>query len=224
MHVCLFDIDGTLLNSGGAGQAAMEEAMRIEFGASRLCEGLETAGRTDRAITLDLFQFHGLEFTEDLLARFHQAYLRQLPAELARKEGLILPGVVALLEALRTRNDVALGLLTGNYREGARLKLGHFDLHHHFAFGGYGDRHLHRDDVAREALEEVQRRVDGDFNHDRLWVIGDTPADVRCGRAIGARVAAVSTGRYSSAELSDCAPDLLLADFSDPGPLLDSLR
>ena len=215
MHICLFDIDGTLLNSGGAGQAAMEAAMRVEFGTCRSVDGLCTAGRTDRAIALDLFQFHEVLADDDTLARFYAAYLAQLPLHLAERGGLVLPGVALLLEDLSRRDDVVLGLLTGNYKEGARLKLGHFGLHHHFEFGGYGDHHLDRDDVAREALGEVHRRFNGSFDRTRLWVIGDTPADIRCARAIDARVAAVATGQYSIDELRHNSPDLLLEDLAD---------
>jgi phosphoglycolate phosphatase-like HAD superfamily hydrolase len=215
MHICLFDIDGTLLNTGGAGQAAMEDAFGAEFGTSRPAEGLLTAGRTDRAIAIDLFRFHGFDYDDEPAERFYQAYLRKLPAHLAERAGMVLPGVEALIQSLREREDVVLGLLTGNFREGAKLKLGHFNLHHHFDFGGFGDRHLDRDDVAREALAEVRQRFNGTFDPARLWVIGDTPADVRCGRAIGAKVVAVGTGQYSVDVLRDTSPDVLFDDFAD---------
>jgi phosphoglycolate phosphatase-like HAD superfamily hydrolase len=215
MHVLLFDIDGTLLNSGGAGQAAMEAAMRVEFGAARPVDGLRTAGRTDRAIAVDLFRIHGVALDDEALSRFYRTYLAQLPLHLTERGGMVLPGVSPLLEALRRREDVLLGLLTGNYKEGARLKLGHHGLHEHFEFGGFGDRHLDRDDVAREALAEVHRRFNGSFDAERLWVIGDTPADVRCARAIGARVVAVATGQYKVDELRNAAPDLLFDDLAD---------
>jgi phosphoglycolate phosphatase-like HAD superfamily hydrolase len=221
MQILLFDIDGTLLNSGGAGQAAMEAAMRVEFGTSRPVDGLCTAGRTDRAIALDLFRYHEVDIDDNALSRFYAAYLSQLPLHLAERGGLVLPGVTALLEALSERDDVTLGLLTGNYREGARLKLGHFGLHHHFEFGGYGDRHLDRDDVAREALAEVHQRFNGSFDRDRLWVIGDTPADIRCARAIGAKVTAVATGQYSLEELRQNTPDTVFENFADTAPFLE---
>lgn len=215
MHICLFDIDGTLLNTGGAGQAAMEDAFGAEFGTTRLVEGLLTAGRTDRAIAIDLFQFHGFEYEASSSERFYQAYLRKLPAHLARRAGAVLPGVEQLLQTLADRDDVVLGLLTGNFREGAKLKLGHFNLNHHFDFGGFGDRHLDRDDVAREALAAVHERFNGSFDTERLWVIGDTPADVRCGRAIGAKVLAVATGQYSADQLGATGPDVLFENFAD---------
>jgi phosphoglycolate phosphatase-like HAD superfamily hydrolase len=125
-----------------------------------------------------------------------------------------------LLECLSQKKDALVGLLTGNIRAGARIKLGHFGLFHHFVVGGYGDKHLCRDDVAREALAEVHNHLNGSFQLDRVWVIGDTPLDIRCARAIGARVAAVCTGWHRREELAAAQPDLLLTDLSDPKPLL----
>jgi phosphoglycolate phosphatase len=224
MHFCLFDIDGTLLSSGGAGQAAMEAAFLAEFGLENPVEGLTTAGRTDRAIAADLFAYFNLEHHEENHQRFVRAYLERLPAELARRRGLVLPGIRELLESLSHRDDVSLGLLTGNFCEGARIKLSHHALDHHFSYGGYGDHHLDRDDVAREALAEIRRLHANCVELDRVWIIGDTPADVRCGRAIGANVVAVSTGIYSRDVLRSVGPDYLVDDFSDPGRLLQLLR
>ena len=247
MHVCFFDIDGTLLNTGGAGQAAMELALAAEFqfeGGKRKAEGgkpgngdrqvsqlsgsrpstldsrLLYAGRTDRAIVTDLFKFFGVEPDEERWLRFLSAYLRHLPDNLRNRTGMLLPGIVRLLDELHRRDDVLLGLLTGNVREGARLKLAHFNIHGYFAFGGYGDEHHHRDDVAGAALREAERFHGGTFAADRVWVIGDTPADVQCARAIGANAVAVATGTYDRSELQVAAPDHLFDDFLDPTGLL----
>jgi phosphoglycolate phosphatase len=219
MHVCLFDIDGTLLNSGGAGKAAMESALAAEFGVAQVRQGVPYSGRTDRAIGQELLAMHDLDPTPANWHRLREAYLANLPACLKRHPGKVLPGIAALLERLGAHGRVAVGLLTGNLREGARLKLAHFGLFHHFAFGGFGDQHLERDDVAREALEAAQAYCDG-VACERIWVIGDTPLDIRCARAIGARVAAVATGWHSLEELEAERPDLLLADLSDATPLL----
>jgi phosphoglycolate phosphatase len=221
MHVCLFDIDGTLISSGGAGKSALERTLATEFGIDRPIDKLSLSGRTDRAIIRDLFLMHELEESPENWQRLRAGYLRHLPACLACSQGSVLPGISALLAHLAVREEIAIGLLTGNLRDGARLKLGHFGLFDYFAFGGYGDRHLDRDDVAREALAEVQARFNGSVSAERIWVIGDTPLDVRCARAIGARVAAVATGWHTGEELAEARPDLLLADFTDPGPLLD---
>jgi phosphoglycolate phosphatase-like HAD superfamily hydrolase len=152
------------------------------------------------------------------------AYLRNLPESLATRGGRVLPGIAALLETLSKRTDVAVGLLTGNVRAGAKVKLGHFGLFEYFAFGGFGDHHLDRDEVAREALAEVEQRFNGKHSSERIWVIGDTPLDIRCARAIGARAVAVATGWHSEEELTQHEPDLLLATLEDPGKLLDKLN
>jgi phosphoglycolate phosphatase-like HAD superfamily hydrolase len=220
MVICLFDIDGTLLSSGGAGKAAMETALTEEFGLGALQGRVSYSGRTDRAIGLDLFRLHGIEASPANWRRFLDAYLGLLPSCLAAHRGQVLPGIAALLEHLAGRDHFAVGLLTGNLREGARLKLGHYGLYHHFAFGGFGDHHLDRDDVARDALAAACEHLDGTVRPERVWVIGDTPLDVRCARAIGARAAAVATGWHSHEELAAAEPDLLLTDLSDPQPLL----
>jgi phosphoglycolate phosphatase len=222
MHVCLFDIDGTLLNSGGAGKVAIETALEEDFGVT-LREEVTYSGRTDRAIGRDLLHLHGIEPTMENWQRLVRGYLARLPASLHNNRGTVCTGIPALLNALAANDRVAIGLLTGNIREGARLKLGHFDLFHHFAFGGFGDKHYERDDVAREALAAVRTHVNGQHSPDRIWVIGDTPLDVKCARAIGARAVAVATGWHSFEQLQASAPDLLLADLSDPSPLLDLL-
>jgi len=222
MHVYLFDIDGTLLNSGGAGKAAMESALAAEFGLGHVQQGIPYSGRTDRAIGQDLLHFHDIEPTPANWGRLQKAYLGNLPGCLKRHDGKVLPGITALLERLAAHEQVAVGLLTGNIRAGARAKLGHFDLFHHFEFGGFGDDHFERNDVAREALAAAQAYCDG-VTCERIWVIGDTPLDIRCARAIGARVAAVATGVHSLAELEAEEPDLLLADLSDASRLLEVL-
>jgi len=220
MHVCLFDIDGTLIHTRGAGMAALREGLRAAFGVADPTDQVAVHGRTDRGITRDLFLFHGIDDVTEHWERFREAYLRILPATLAARPGTVLPGIVPLLETLAARDDVAIGLLTGNTREGARIKLAHFGLDRYFDSGGFGDNHLERDDVAREALAVVKSRLNGTVDPARLWVIGDTPTDISCGRAIGARVIAVATGNHTHAELAAAGPDHLATDFSDPEPVL----
>lgn len=216
MHVILFDIDGTLLHSGGAGQAGIERALELAFGVTAPTDGIPVAGRTDRAIAGDLIRFHGLDDVEATRVRLLETYLRVLPMELTSRNGRVYPGVRELLMRLSRREDVLLGLLTGNYREAAWQKLRHFGLAEHFAFGGFGDEHADRDDVARQALAAaIEQHAPHTIDRKKVWVIGDTPADVRCGRAIGANAIAVATGMYSLDELVASQPDHLFADFAD---------
>ena len=216
MHIILFDIDGTLLHSGGAGQAGIERTLTEEFGVTAPTDGIPTAGRTDRGIARDLIQFHQLEECEATYERLLRTYLRVLPLELTARDGGVYPGVRDILNRLSQRSDVRLGLLTGNYREAAWQKLRHYELAHHFQFGGFGDDHAHRDDVARQALAAAQaHHAPQSVDPDKLWVIGDTPADVQCGRAIGARVIAVATGMFTREELEPTQPDHLFDDLRD---------
>jgi phosphoglycolate phosphatase len=214
MAVCLFDIDGTLLSSGGAGQAAMEAALESTFGITAPTKGIAVAGRTDRAIVTDLMKFHGVEDVEANWSRFVDAYLERLPDELTSRAGLILPGVEELLAELSSRESLTMGLLTGNFRRGAELKLDHYQLSEYFSGGGFGDDHFDRDDVAKVALADVREKVSLSSDAE-VWVIGDTPADVKCGRAINATVIAVATGLHSIDDLEACEPDFLCEDFAD---------
>jgi phosphoglycolate phosphatase len=222
VQVLLFDIDGTLIDAGGAGQSAMEQAIAREFGETRPVFDIPAAGRTDRAIGRDLFDYYSIPATEANWSRYVQTYLSLLPRALHEREGGILPGVVTLLERLVRRDDLFLGLLTGNFVEGARLKLKHYGLMDHFRMGGFGDEHLERDDVARAALATLKGHLPGVDSSD-IWVIGDTPSDVRCARAIGARAVAVATGMFSREQLIPCAADVLLNDLTDADDWVSSL-
>jgi phosphoglycolate phosphatase-like HAD superfamily hydrolase len=178
-------------------------------------QDVEYSGRTDRAIGLDMLDLHAVETSEQNWSRLREEYLGRLPTFLPRCKGRVLPGIEDLLHRLSRREDIRLGLLTGNLREGARLKLEFYRLMHHFRFGGYGDEHLDRNHVAEAALEAARQDSDGSFDPDRVWVIGDTPLDVRCARWIRARVLAVATGGHSRAELAGCQPDAIADNLVD---------
>lgn len=218
MTVLLFDIDGTLVRTNGAGKAAMEGALRDAFGVENILDVVPYSGRTDPAIGHDLLRVHGLPVTPENLQRLTSEYLQRLPAALDRFGGIVLPGVRELIGELQRRDEVRLGLLTGNVIAGATIKLSFFNLWSSFAFGGFGDGRVHRDDVAREAL--MQAKQHGPVTLDRCWVIGDSPHDVSCTRAIGAKVLAVATGWHSLDELAKCNPDHATPDLSDTDALL----
>jgi phosphoglycolate phosphatase-like HAD superfamily hydrolase len=220
MQILLFDIDGTLVRTGGAGKAAMELALQAAFGIPDLHDVVPYSGRTDRAIGRDLLTVHGIEPTLANQVRLQDAYLSHLPQSLRTHGGITCPGIVELLPRLEGQTGVLLGLLTGNVRSGAKHKLGHFGLWDYFVCGGFGDEHFERDDVARMAITEVRAHLRRDFDLADVWVIGDTPLDVRCARAIGARAVAVATGWHPLEELAEHAPDVLLSDLSNPDELL----
>lgn len=219
--VCLFDIDGTLVSTGGAGRAAFEAALVEDFALGTLRGNVAMSGRTDRAIAGDLFRVHGVDDSPENWQRLRAAYLARLPASLEQRPGRVLPGVAELLAQLAKLEHVALGLLTGNTARGAQLKLGHFDLFRHFRFGAFGDEHRDRDSVAREAFELSRRHVAHDLPPERIWIVGDTPLDVQCARAIGARAIAVATGVHTVDDLAASAPDHLLADLADAADLIE---
>lgn len=220
MPIVLFDIDGTLVRTGGAGKAAMESALVTAFGATDLRDEVSYSGRTDVAIGRDLLRVHGIDPSPANQLKLRDTYLAHLPRCLQAKGGEVCPGVPELLAALAGKPGVVLGLLTGNVRAGARTKLAHFGLWDYFACGGFGDEHFDRDDVARSALVAVREHVGGEVNPSDVWVIGDTPLDVSCARAIGANAVAVATGWHPADELTGCAPDLFFDDLSDHTRLL----
>lgn len=225
-HILFFDIDGTMLSTGGAGQKAMELALTEEFRLEFPFEDILTAGRTDRGIEDEIFGKYRLPDTPHHRERFMRAYLDRLPECMSELTGALLPGVRELLHALHQRADVRLSLLTGNYCEGAWIKLRHFRIDHYFSAegaGGFGDHHAHRDDVARLALQTVSQHLERTIPGNDACVIGDTPADIQCARAIGARAAAVATGVYSREQLEPHTPDHLFDDLSDIGHVIDRL-
>jgi phosphoglycolate phosphatase-like HAD superfamily hydrolase len=220
MRVILFDIDGTLVRTGGAGKAAIEAALCEEFGVSLSSEEVPYSGRTDRAIGHDLLIGHHIDPSQANLARLIEGYLARLPRYLGQFAGVVCPGVGDLLGQLRGRPGVVLGLLTGNVHRGARAKLGHYGLWDHFTCGGFGDHHFDRDDVARAAVRSAEEHVGGRVDPADVWIVGDTPLDVSCARAVGAHAVAVATGWHPLDKLAETRPDVLLPDLSDPGVLI----
>ena len=220
MPIVLFDIDGTLVRTGGAGKAAMEAGLVAAFGAVELRDEVPYSGRTDVAIGRDLLRVHGIDPTPENQRTLRESYLAHLPGSLKSKGGTVCPGVPELLATVAGKPGAVLGLLTGNVRRGAMHKLGHFGLWDYFACGGFGDEHFDRDDVARSALACDREHLGRAVDPSDVWVIGDTPLDVQCARAIGANAVAVATGWHPIEELAGCAPDLIFDDLSDHSRLL----
>src|SRR5262245_37833601 len=154
MRVLLFDIDGTLIRSGGAGKAAMEAALKSAFGIEEVRDQVAYSGRTDPGIVRELLALHDIEPTDANAVLLKSAYLAQLPGMLRRIRGSVLPGIEEALR--RERQGSVVGLLTGNIRAGAEIKLRHYGLWDYFPFGGFADGLLDRDDVARRALGEAE--------------------------------------------------------------------
>lgn len=223
MYAVLFDIDGTLLLTGGAGQAAFAETFLEDFQLDEWPPNIPFAGRSDRAIAEEIMVRSGISFTQENWNRFTEGYIRRLSRTLADNQGDILPGVCELLDVLRSRNHVALGLLTGNLSLGAQAKLAHYGLDDRFAFGGFGDHRSNRNDIAADALLEARNYAatfNGNSELHGVMVIGDTLADVECAKSINAFAVAVATGSTTMDELDATQPHLLLKDLTDSRHLL----
>ena len=214
-HLFLFDIDGTLISSGGAGEYSMRLAVQDMFGVENGLEGVEIAGRTDQLITQNVFKKFGVEWTPEGATEFLDLYLRHLAAELPRKKGRLLPGIIELLEALKSRPGVALALLTGNLERGAQIKLTHYGVWDYFEFGAYADDHADRNRLGPFAQARARERHGVEFPPERIFVLGDTPHDITCGRAIGAKTVAIATGGFTREQLAAHEPDFLFDDLGD---------
>ena len=216
--VLLFDIDGTLVLTGRAGVRAMNRACEQVFGHSNALDGVAVAGRTDSIILHDALRAIGHEMDEDLFAQLRDAYVTLLREEiLLPGEGTkaVLPGVAGLLDALRARPDVFLALLTGNFEEGARIKLEHFDLWRYFKCGAFGDDAADRNALVPFALDRARACGLDAIAPEDVFVVGDTPHDVACARAVGAVPVGVATGSFSVADLRGSGADIVFPDLGD---------
>jgi phosphoglycolate phosphatase-like HAD superfamily hydrolase len=208
----LFDIDGTLIRSGGAGLIAIETSLRRMFDVEGIPQ-VQVHGRTDNGILSDIFAAHRLSFDEHR-DEFNARYWSELPETLSRCSGQILPGVEHLLKELAENENVALGLLTGNSQRASDIKLRHFGLAGYFQFGGFGDHHSDRNEVAKLARQSAEAYLGRDFDPCHLWVVGDTVNDIVCARSIDSKVVAVETGGCDPRSLNQARPDLQLGCLS----------
>jgi phosphoglycolate phosphatase-like HAD superfamily hydrolase len=216
----LFDIDGTLLTSGGAGEHALRLGFKDRFGIEEDLRGIEIAGRTDSGIARQVLAKHGLPQTAENIAAFFEGYVERLAQLIPQKQGRLLPGILRLLEALKARPEFVLGLLTGNVARGAEIKLTHFGVWQFFEFGAYADDHHDRNQLGRFATARARERHGVEFPPERIFILGDTPHDIACARAIGAKAVAIATGNFTRAQLAGHAPDFLFDDLSDVDAVL----
>jgi len=222
-RLLLFDIDGTLIHSGGAGIEALKVALKERFAIEDDLGDIEIAGMTDSGIVITILKKHKIPPTNENVAAFLDSYVHFLSFELPRRKGKLLPGVLQLLETLKTRKHLVLALLTGNASRGARLKLEHYGVWHFFEFGAFADDHHDRNQLGSFARARARAKHGREFSADEIDVIGDTPRDIACGQAIGARTIAVATGTWTRAQLAEHHPDFLIDDLSDVNRVIDTL-
>jgi len=220
----LFDIDGTLVQTAHAGVRGMNAAFGRLHGRHDALAGVPIAGRTDRSIVREAFTRFGVEATDRQIDALRAAYLDDLRVEISRptREPMgVLPGVLSLIDAFEGYPSIGIGLLTGNFQGGAAIKLGHFGLWRRFRFGAFGDGHENRRDLLPLALESARAAGLSAIPTDRVIVIGDTPLDVDCAAAHGARALAVATGTYDADALVAAGADLTVATLEDTGQLVE---
>jgi phosphoglycolate phosphatase-like HAD superfamily hydrolase len=164
---------------------------------------------------VSILKKHDIPATNENVSAFLDSYVHFLSLELPRRKGKLLPGVLDLLEKLKARPQLVLGLLTGNVSRGARLKLEHYGVWHFFEFGAFADDHQDRNRLGSFARARAKEKHGREFSPSQIDVIGDTPRDIACGKAIGARTIAVATGTWSREELAKYQPDFLIDDLSD---------
>lgn len=218
----LFDIDGTLVLTGGAGKRAMMHALAEVFGVTTDgFAGVDMAGRTDTELLSGALARLGVPDTPEAHERFRAVYLRRLGEEIhlpgSGRKG-VMPGVAALLPRLAEEPHAHVALLTGNYREAARLKLAYFSLWDYFAWGAFGEESPDRCELGRIAVQRAESYGVPPAARERIVVIGDTPQDIACARAVGGRAVAVATGMHAAEDLT--AADVVLPDLADTEAVL----
>ncbi|MDP6858551.1 MAG: HAD hydrolase-like protein [Verrucomicrobiales bacterium] len=223
-QVILFDIDGTLLTTGGAGMKAFYSAIENNYPSQLKKSGgslaLDMAGSTDSGLVIEIFEALGIEDSVNERESFFAQYIQCLGDNISDPNyvGSLMPGIAELLDRLSyeaNNGKLILGLLTGNIFEGAALKLKKYRVDKYFCFGAYGDDHHDRNELGPIALKRGGAYYKMDLAEAPVTVIGDTPKEIYCARAIGAKVVAVASGSISYQELAKYDPDFLFKDFTD---------
>ncbi len=222
MRLILFDIDGTLIDSGGAGVRSLDLAFRKVFSVLNAFQGISMAGKTDTQIIKEGLIKHGLSMDGNFNAII-EAYLLQLRQEIRNDGKHTKPGIYEILKQLNTMEDVGLGLLTENLEQGARIKLEPFDLNKYFPSGAFGSDDEDRNKLLPFAVNRFEKIFDKRIDIGKSIVIGDTPRDVECAHIYGTVCIGMATGPYSIDELTEAKADYVLKDLSDHMGLLRSL-
>jgi phosphoglycolate phosphatase len=223
MKVLLWDIDGTLVLTGGAGLRAMNEAFFRLYGIKDAFVKVNLSGRTDTSIIRDALENNNMEYTRAADLEFRNLYYELIKNEikLPNKNKYVMPGVEQLLKKLAERDDVYLGLLTGNWETSGRTKLGHFGLEHYFSFGAFANDSEIRDELMPYAVKRFEKQYAKTPQPNQVYIIGDTPADILCARPHKAKSIAVGAAKYSVDDLREYNPDYLFEDLGDMERVLE---
>ncbi|MBF0515931.1 MAG: HAD hydrolase-like protein [Nitrospirae bacterium] len=213
MKLVLFDIDGTLMDAGGAGGRSLTDAFYELFSIKDAFSRITFDGKTDLRIFKEGMNYHSLTNGGGIIDSIKTHYLQRLKVEINNDKTHIKPGITPLIERLHGRH--AIGLLTGNLRLGAEIKLSSLDLWRHFKAGAFGDLHEDRNLLLPVAVDDVHKQTGARFQFSQCVIIGDTPRDVECGKTHGAFTIAVATGPYTSSQLRETGADAVLEDLSD---------
>lgn len=227
MRLVLFDIDGTLLNSGGVGRASMQRALSEVFG-SPGSPSYRYDGKTDKQIVRDVMRLegHSDEHIDSQMVTLIDRYLDGLKQGIESRKFDVRPleGVVEILDALEARDDVVLGLLTGNVEKGARAKLAAAGINpDRFQVNAFGSDHEHRPKLPAIAQQRAGVHLGREVAGEKVIVIGDTPADIECGRELGARAIGVASGHYSVADLEKHDPYAVFLSLKDTKKVLKTI-
>ena len=219
----LFDIDGTLIHSGGAGSRALDRSFKTQCNLSNISSQIRLDGMTDRAIVRSLINHNqnkikldGKKNIENLIDKILNLYLSFLKEEVKNSPNYkILPGISKTVSFFSNHPDVYLGLATGNIKKGAEIKLSKGNLFHYFSFGGFGCDAEIRSEIVRKAINRGKEMASYHFSNDDVFVIGDTHHDIQAGQELGVKTVAVATGSYSQEALAKYKPNFLFSEFSN---------
>jgi phosphoglycolate phosphatase-like HAD superfamily hydrolase len=216
VRVVFFDIDGTLVHTGRAGMKAFAQVFSSEFKAHNGIEQMKFGGRTDVSLVREFFRIHNIKTSAANFDRFFDRYVFWLDHIIKESAGAPCRGILDFLDELGALPDPPLlGLLTGNIRLGAEIKLRHFDMWDLFVTGGFADDHEDRNQIAATAFKRSRLILGKNLKPEEVLVVGDTPRDIECGRYIGAKVLAVATGGATLAELKEHEPDWAVQDLRE---------
>ena len=215
MKLFLFDVDQTLVNTGGAGLRALDRACSKLLSIENAMAGIDPSGKTDPAIVREIFTRSGIAPQDGVrIETVLEAYLAFLREEVEMSEKYhVLPGIMGILDEISARPNTMLGLATGNIELGARVKLQRGGLNRYFSFGGFGSDSENRTELVRKAGEAASRRHGESIQAEDIFVIGDTPLDIAAGQGAGYKTVGVATGRYSTVLLHEAGASFVISNF-----------